>query len=116
MAIPSPSFCLLSSEIAAEMASSGILPYIFDPESEEETEAPEEPRVTIYELLKRGGGGARLGPTADGGRCAPWTYGRREGGGVGRCAPIWVLINLFALVRDDQSLQRPFAPVITRSR
>ena len=29
------------------------------------------------------------------------------GGGVGRCAPIWVLINPFALVRDDQSLQRP---------
>ena len=48
MAIPSTSFCLLSSEIAAEMASSGILPYIYDPESEEETEAPEEPRVTIY--------------------------------------------------------------------
>ena len=78
-------------------------------------------RYCIYELLKRrtpqpGGGGvrasdlrptggARLGPTADG-----------RGGGVGRCAPIWVLINPFALVRDDQSLQRPFAPVITRSR
>ena len=40
-----------------------------------------------------GGGGARLGPTADG-----------RGGGVGRCAPIWVLINPLALVRDDQSL------------
>ena len=79
MAIPSPSFCLLSSEIAAEMASSGILPYIYDPESEEETEAPEEPRVTIYELLKRRtpqpGGGARLGPTGGG----EWGGARRSG-------------------------------------
>ena len=53
-----------------------------------------------------GGGGARLGPTADG----------RRGGGVGRCAPIWVLINPFTVVRDEQSLQRPFTPIITRSR
>ena len=76
------------------MASSGILPYIYDPESEEETEAPEEPRVTIYELLKRrtpqpGGGGvrasdlrptggARLGPTADG-RGGEWGGARRSG-------------------------------------
>ena len=57
---------------------------------------------------REGGGGARLGPTAD---------GRGGGGGEwGGARRIWVLINPFALVRDDQSLQRPFTPVITRSR
>ena len=74
-----PAFVYYRSEIAAEIASSGILPYIYDPESEEETEAPEEPRVTIYELLKRRDTSARGG----GGWCAPRTYGRRGGARLG---------------------------------